>query len=162
MILVSLLKLHNKSNLHQLHLLHLNKVEYSCFTCYMCWFWWFTWGSYALLCTCMLAYACFAWWCIVFGYTLVVVNLLQEYADVFPTNLPLGLPPLCGIEHQIDLIPDASLPNRAPYHTNPDETKEIQHQCRHCLIKDTFVSLLAHAQFLFYSFQRRMDHGVCA
>jgi hypothetical protein len=35
-------------------------------------------------------------------------------------------------------------------------------RCRHCLIKDTFVSLLAHAQFLFYSFQRRMDHGVCA
>jgi hypothetical protein len=33
---------------------------------------------------------------------------------------------------------------------------------RHCLIKDTFVSLLAHARFLFYSFQRRMDHGVCA
>ena len=36
-----------------------------------------------------------------------VANLLQEYADVFPKDLPPGLPPLRGIEHQIDLIPGA-------------------------------------------------------
>src|SRR5579883_2959024 len=42
-----------------------------------------------------------------------VTNLLQEYADVFPKEVPPGLPPIRGIEHQIDLIPDASLPNRA-------------------------------------------------
>jgi hypothetical protein len=36
-----------------------------------------------------------------------VANLLQEYADVFPKDFPPGLPPLRGIEHQIDLIPDA-------------------------------------------------------
>nr|ABA97895.2 retrotransposon protein, putative, Ty3-gypsy subclass [Oryza sativa Japonica Group] len=34
-----------------------------------------------------------------------------EYADVFPKKVPLGLPPIRGIEHQIDLIPGASLPN---------------------------------------------------
>jgi hypothetical protein len=45
--------------------------------------------------------------------------------DVFPQDLPHGLPPIRGIEHQIDLIPGASLPNRMPYHTNPKETKEI-------------------------------------
>jgi hypothetical protein len=28
-----------------------------------------------------------------------VVNLLQEYADVFPMDLPPGLPLLRGIEH---------------------------------------------------------------
>jgi hypothetical protein len=52
----------------------------------------------------------------------IVANILQEYANVFPSEVPAGLPPLRGIEHQIDLIPGASLPNRAPYRTNPEET----------------------------------------
>ena len=65
----------------------------------------------------------------------MVANLLQEYADVFPKDLPPGLPPLRGIEHQIDLIPGAQLPNRAPYRTNPDETKEIQRQVQALLDK---------------------------
>ncbi|WVZ97710.1 hypothetical protein U9M48_043224 [Paspalum notatum var. saurae] len=64
-----------------------------------------------------------------------VANILQEYADVFPKDLPMGLPPLRGIEHQIDLIPGAQLPNRAPYRTNPDETKEIQRQVQELLNK---------------------------
>jgi hypothetical protein len=55
-----------------------------------------------------------------------ITNLLQEFKDVFPTEIFMGLPPLRGIEHQIDLIPGASLPNRAAYRTNPDEMKEIQ------------------------------------
>jgi hypothetical protein len=45
------------------------------------------------------------------------------------------LPPLRGIEHQIDLISGASLPNRAPYRTNPEETKEIQCQVQELLDK---------------------------
>ena len=54
-----------------------------------------------------------------------VTNILQEFRDVFPSNIPPGLPPIRGIEHQIDLIPGASLPNRAAYRANPEETKEI-------------------------------------
>ncbi|XP_062197313.1 uncharacterized protein LOC133900207 [Phragmites australis] len=64
-----------------------------------------------------------------------VANLLQEYKDVFPAELPPGLPPIRGIEHQIDLIPGAQLPNRAPYRTNPEETKEIQRQVQALLDK---------------------------
>jgi hypothetical protein len=44
-----------------------------------------------------------------------VANILQEFVDVFPQYVPPGLPPIRGIEHQIDLIPGASLPNHAPY-----------------------------------------------
>ena len=55
-----------------------------------------------------------------------VSNALQDFANVFPDEVPAGLPPLRGIEHQVDLIPGATLPNRAPYRTNPKETKEIQ------------------------------------
>ncbi|XP_071909873.1 uncharacterized protein [Coffea arabica] len=59
---------------------------------------------------------------------LEVKSLLQEYADIFPDDIPSGLPPLRGIEHQIDFIPGASLPNRPAYKSNPEETKEFQRQ----------------------------------
>ncbi|XP_071933757.1 uncharacterized protein [Coffea arabica] len=59
----------------------------------------------------------------------------KEYHDVFPENIPNGLPPLRGIEHQIDFIPEASLPNKAPYRINPEETKEQQRQVEELLGK---------------------------
>ena len=64
-----------------------------------------------------------------------MLSLLQEFDDVFPDELPQGLPPLRGIEHRIDLIPGAPLPNRAPYRTNPEETKEIERQIQELLAK---------------------------
>jgi hypothetical protein len=65
----------------------------------------------------------------------IVADILQEYAGIFPSEVPVVLPPLRGIEHQIDLIPGASLLNRAPYRTNPEETKEIQRQVQELLDK---------------------------
>ena len=41
----------------------------------------------------------------------VVVSLLQEYDDVFPNDVPNGLPPIRGIEYQIDFVPGAAIPN---------------------------------------------------
>jgi len=35
-----------------------------------------------------------------------VTKLLKEYANIFPKEVPPGLPPIRGIEHQIDLIPE--------------------------------------------------------
>ena len=49
--------------------------------------------------------------------------------------MPPRLPPIRGIEHHIDLIHDASLPNRAPYRTILEETKEIMHQVHELLDK---------------------------
>jgi hypothetical protein len=56
----------------------------------------------------------------------VVKVLLQEFEDVFPDDIPSGLSPIRGIEHQIDFIPRASIPNRPAYRSNPEETKELQ------------------------------------
>ena len=39
---------------------------------------------------------------------LLLLLTLQEFADVFPQDVPPGLPPIRGIEHQIDLIPGAT------------------------------------------------------
>ncbi|XP_072147922.1 uncharacterized protein [Setaria viridis] len=65
----------------------------------------------------------------------VVLDLLQDFKDVFPDEVPVGLPRLRGIEDQIDLVSGASLPNRPAYRTNPEETKEIQHQVKELLDK---------------------------
>jgi len=58
----------------------------------------------------------------------VVKVLLQEFEDVFPDDIPCGLPPIRDIEHQIDFVPRASIPNRPVYRSNPEETKEFQRQ----------------------------------
>src|SRR3954464_4106976 len=64
-----------------------------------------------------------------------LMAVLQEFQDVFPEELPHDLPPLRGIEHRIDLIPGAPLPNRAAYRTNPEETKEIERQINQLVSK---------------------------
>ena len=65
----------------------------------------------------------------------VVGSLLQEFGDVFPEEIPPGLPPLRGIEHQIDLVPGATIPNRPAYRSNPEETKELQKQVEDLMAK---------------------------
>jgi hypothetical protein len=40
-----------------------------------------------------------------------VVSLLQKSDDVFPEKMPSGLPPIRGIEHQIDFVLGAVIPN---------------------------------------------------
>ncbi len=46
-----------------------------------------------------------------------------------------GLPPIRGIEHQIDLVPGAAIFNRLAYRSNPEETKELQRQVNEQLAK---------------------------
>ncbi|XP_019460112.1 PREDICTED: uncharacterized protein LOC109359873 [Lupinus angustifolius] len=63
---------------------------------------------------------------------------MKEFEDVFPLEVPRGLPPLRGIEHHIDLIPRASLPNRPAYRSNPHDTHKIMNEhyehLRHVLL----------------------------
>ncbi|XP_021767609.1 uncharacterized protein LOC110731999 [Chenopodium quinoa] len=57
-----------------------------------------------------------------------LAQFIKDFEDVFPDELRKELPPLRGIEHQIDLIPGAALPNKPAYRCNPLETKELQRQ----------------------------------
>uniref|UniRef100_A0A2N9H3G2 CCHC-type domain-containing protein n=1 Tax=Fagus sylvatica TaxID=28930 RepID=A0A2N9H3G2_FAGSY len=59
----------------------------------------------------------------------------KEYEDVFPNDVPSGLPPIRSIEHQIDFVPGATIPNRPAYRSNPEETKELQRQVEELLAK---------------------------
>uniref|UniRef100_A0A2N9I8Y4 RNA-directed DNA polymerase n=1 Tax=Fagus sylvatica TaxID=28930 RepID=A0A2N9I8Y4_FAGSY len=65
----------------------------------------------------------------------LAVSLLQEFEHVFPKEMPNELPPIRGIEHQIDFVPGAAIPNRPAYRSNPEETKELQRQVEDLMSK---------------------------
>ena len=55
-------------------------------------------------------------------------KVLEEYANVIPKYLLDGLPPKRDIQHHIDLIPGASLPNQVAYRMSPTQHVELSRQ----------------------------------
>ncbi|XP_019259763.1 PREDICTED: uncharacterized protein LOC109237827 [Nicotiana attenuata] len=55
-------------------------------------------------------------------------KLLANFDDVISKDVPLEPPPMRDIQHQIDLISGASLPNKAAYRMNPIQQAELQRQ----------------------------------
>ena len=55
-----------------------------------------------------------------------VIEILEEFKDVFPEELPDQLPPLRNIQHAIDLIPGSTITNLPHYRMNPTEHQELQ------------------------------------
>ncbi|GJY26653.1 reverse transcriptase domain-containing protein, partial [Tanacetum coccineum] len=55
------------------------------------------------------------------------IPVVREFPKVFPEDLP-GLPPICQVEFQINLIPGATPVARAPYRLAPLEMQELSNQ----------------------------------
>jgi hypothetical protein len=64
-----------------------------------------------------------------------VQELLEEFADIVVDELPRSLPPIRSVSHHIDLIPGASLPNKAAYRLTPQENEEVKRQVQDLLDK---------------------------
>ena len=61
--------------------------------------------------------------------------LIKEFEELFPEVLTAGLPPMCDIQHCIDLSPKASLSNLPHYRMNPQEGQILQGQVDELLSK---------------------------
>eukprot|EP00253_Pinus_taeda_P029193 PITA_29193 len=57
-----------------------------------------------------------------------IQEMLEKYYDIIIDDLPNELPPIRRISHHIDLIPGASLPNKATYRMTPARNEEVKKQ----------------------------------
>ena len=59
--------------------------------------------------------------------------MLQEFKDVFPKELSDQIPPMRDIQHAIDFVLGATLPNMPHYRMNLTEHAELQRQVEELL-----------------------------
>ncbi|XP_071727614.1 uncharacterized protein [Rutidosis leptorrhynchoides] len=57
-----------------------------------------------------------------------VTPLLEEFVDVFPNEIPAGLPLMRDIQYCIDFVIAYVIPNKLAYRLNPKEFEELQRQ----------------------------------
>nr|XP_029122223.1 uncharacterized protein LOC105045435 isoform X2 [Elaeis guineensis] len=67
---------------------------------------------------------------------MILLSLHKRKEDVVPEELPMGLPPMREIQHCIDFIPGAALPNETAYRMNPKEHEELQKQVDELIVKE--------------------------
>ncbi|GJZ74950.1 putative reverse transcriptase domain-containing protein [Tanacetum coccineum] len=77
--------------------------------------------------------------------------------DVFPEELP-GIPPICDVEFNIELIPGAEPISKAPYRMAPIELKELKDQLQELLSEVYSPECLAMGDISKTAFRTRYGH----
>ncbi|GBG92639.1 hypothetical protein CBR_g56604 [Chara braunii] len=64
----------------------------------------------------------------------VIRDLIREYRDVFPPYFSYsGIPPMRGVEHSIQLVPDYRVHHQAPYRLSIPEATKLKRQLKELL-----------------------------
>jgi hypothetical protein len=90
-----------------------------------------------------------------------IQKLLGEFVDIVVDELPCSLPPIRSISHHIDLIPGASLPNKAAYRLMPQENEEVKRQVQDLMDKGLVRESLSPCAVPTVLSPKKMEAGGC-
>ena len=88
-----------------------------------------------------------------------VKDMLVEFSDVFPEELPPGVPPKRAVDHRIELLPGIEPPHRAPYWMSTQALDQLKTELKE-LIEHGYIQPLVSPFGAFVVFVPKKDGSI--